>query len=74
LQAQGRFFAVDIQAEDQFLRLMDHLRELAAAAELYRVVTGVCCMLLVFDLLGAFRFQPRLGLITRTLEVKKSSA
>jgi hypothetical protein len=49
---------------------MDRLRELAAAAEHYRVVMGVCCTLLVFDILGSFRFQPQLGLITRTLEVK----
>ena len=55
--------------EDRFLSLMDRLREISAIVDHYRAITGLSSILLVFKLLGAFRFQPRLGLITRTLEV-----
>ena len=68
-QAEARYFAVDIAVEDRFLNLMDHLRALSAIVDHYQAITGLSSILLVFKLLGAFRFQPRLGLITRTLEV-----
>jgi len=51
------------------MRFMDRIKETATIAESYRCIAGLCAFLFIFSLLKAFRFQPRLGLLTRTLEI-----
>lgn len=68
-QAPARHFRTDVDWELRFMRFMDRIEETAAIAESYRCIAGLCAFLFIFRLLKAFRFQPRLGLLTRTLEI-----
>lgn len=68
-QASARQFRTDIDWELKFLGFMDRIKETAAISENYRCIAGLCAFLFIFSLLEAFRFQPRLGLLTRTVEI-----
>ncbi len=68
-QAPARHFQTAADWELRFMRFMDRIKETSVIAENYRCVAGLCAFLFIFSLLKAFRFQPRLGLLTRTLEI-----
>jgi hypothetical protein len=67
--AVARPFRTDQVNEAKFLGLLDRAGAVADIAAHYRAIAGLGAFLFVFGLLEAFRFQPRLGLITRTLQV-----
>ena len=68
-QASARQFKTDLDGELTFLDMLDRIKHLSAMAQGYRSIAGLNAFLFVFGLLEAFRFQPRLGLISRTMEV-----
>ena len=68
-QASARQFKADPDSELNFLETIDKINALSSLAQAYRSIAGLNAFLFVFSLLEAFRFQPRLGLITRTMEI-----
>ena len=68
-EAPARLFQVDPEWELRFLSFMDEIKQTAQLSESYRCIVGLCAFLFIFSLLEAFRFQPRLGLLTRTVEI-----
>jgi hypothetical protein len=68
-QASARSFQTDRGQEVKYMALIDRIKNLSSISENYRSIAGFCAFLFVFSLLESFRFQPRLGLISRTLEV-----
>jgi hypothetical protein len=68
-QASARQFKTDPDGELNFLEMIDRINSLSLLAQSYRSIAGLNAFLFVFSLLEAFRFQPRLGLISRTMEI-----
>jgi hypothetical protein len=68
-QASARQFRTDPDGELRFLGMIGRAKELSSLAQSYRSIAGINAFLFVFSLLEAFRFQPRLGLISRTMEI-----
>ncbi len=68
-QASARQFQTDPEGELKFLETMDRINALSTLSLSYRSIAGLNAFLFVFSLLEAFRFQPRLGLISRTMEI-----
>ena len=68
-QAKARMFKTDPVGEQKYLDLVRRLEDLSSLAQNYRAIAGLCAFLFVFALLEAFRFQPRLGLISTTLSI-----
>ena len=50
------------------LDTFDDARELSTLRQQYMTVNGVCMLLLVLRVLKCLDFQPRLALVTKTLE------
>ena len=68
-QASARLFSTDPEAELKYLELVHRVKELSSLSQQYRAIAGLCAFMFIFCLLEAFRFQPRLGLISNTLKV-----
>ncbi len=68
-QAPARYFETDVDWELKYLQFMDQIKDTVAVSENYRCIAGLSSFLFIFSLLEAFRFQPRLGLLTRTLDI-----
>eukprot|EP00292_Cryptomonas_paramecium_P003899 CAMPEP_0113705028 /NCGR_PEP_ID=MMETSP0038_2-20120614/26887_1 /TAXON_ID=2898 /ORGANISM="Cryptomonas paramecium" /LENGTH=730 /DNA_ID=CAMNT_0000629955 /DNA_START=123 /DNA_END=2311 /DNA_ORIENTATION=- /assembly_acc=CAM_ASM_000170 len=67
-EASSRLFQVDPAAEARYLEFLDKVRRLASVSDNYLSIASFSAFLFVFSLIEAFRFQPQLGLLTRTLE------
>jgi hypothetical protein len=68
-QAPARQFRTDPDGELIVLEAIDRIKALSSLAQAYRSIAGLNAFMFVFSLLEVFRFQPRLGLISRTIEI-----
>jgi hypothetical protein len=65
--SQARFFATSAQEEHDFLRLLEQLSELGRVFQLNSTMSGMAITFMIFRLLKSLDFQPRMGLVTRTI-------
>ena len=65
--AQARFFATSPEEEHRFLVLQEDLSSLGQQVKLYSTLSGMAVALFIFRMLKSLDFQPRMGLVTRTI-------
>ena len=69
LQSEGNFMELQEADAKQFLNFLEDTKELVEYRARQNFVNGVALLLVILRLLKNLDFQPRLGLVTRTLQV-----
>jgi len=65
--ASARFFATNSTGEMEFLKFQDDIQSASDALAQYTAISSVCVLLFIMRVLKSFDFQPRMGLVTKTL-------
>ena len=68
-EAQARFFATSPEEEFKYLSLLRQLEGIGHYVRIYSTTSGMAIVFLIFRLLKSLDFQPRMGLVTRTIAV-----
>ena len=69
LEAQARGFATDARGERALLDFLATMRRLAGIKSLWTALSCMCVLLFVLRFLRVLDFQPRMSLITQTLQL-----
>ena len=65
--ARARFFATSAEEEHKYLTLLTSLSNLGQLVKVYSTMSGLAVGFFIFRLLKSLDFQPRMGLVTRTI-------
>ncbi|EKX32347.1 hypothetical protein GUITHDRAFT_121488 [Guillardia theta CCMP2712] len=65
--AKARRLRTNNQAEYDFLLLLDSVKAMASAEDMYAFFAGMSIVLFVFRMLKSLDFQERMGMVTRTI-------